>query len=59
MMQEGLILEPTAFGAELLAWAENLKDCTTGSFLSESVTLEEPALEIPKGIKPRTSVRRI
>jgi hypothetical protein len=42
-----------------LAWAENLKDCTTGSFLSGSFTLEEPALEIPKGIKPRTSVRRI
>jgi hypothetical protein len=42
-----------------LAWAENLKDCTAGSFLSGSFTLEEPALEIPKGIKPRTSVRRI
>jgi len=57
--EDGLILEPTAFGAELLAWVENIKDCTAGSFLNESVTLEEPVLEIPKGIKPRTPVRRI
>jgi len=57
--EDGLILEPTAFGAELLAWVENLRDCTAGSFLSESVVLEEPVIEIPEGIKPRTPVRRI
>jgi len=54
--EDAVILEPTAFGAELLLWAENIKNCTAGSFLHENVILDPPILELPKGVRPRTPV---
>lgn len=57
--EDAVILEPTAFGAELLLWAENIKNCTAASFLSEKITLGDTIIELPKGIKPRTPVVRI